>query len=177
MTGVNVRIAKAFLCVVSVCVSAFVGADVNSHWEKAEEYMFLSGSADFLNNTIEIQEAAIDQQTELMFHTLTTQQFMSDDIDVHLEKHNIAAKKIVRELFSAQSMKERIVPLYMANFSEAELDELIRFYKSPIGVVMRERLPLILMQSNEIDRELAQEVFDLMAPINEALERDLGILQ
>jgi len=168
---------KNILATIVLSLSAISWADTDSHWSKAEEYVALSGSSVFLQNMIERQEQALDAETELIFNTLKTQEFMSDEISVHLVEHNAQAKKVMHRVFGVEVVSERIIPLYMANFSESELDQLIAFYKSDIGTSLRERLPVILIQTNEVDMELAREFIEAMIPINEKLQKDLGLVQ
>ena len=164
------------LLLVIVQFASFARADTETHWAKADEFIRLSGSAAVLENMAQGQEAIISQETEMMFEALESQFFKREDIEIYLEAHNSEAKRIMRKVFDPERIREQLIPMYMAYFNEAELDELIAFHKSPIGVAMRERLPVILIHSNELGMEWAQEFLREMEPINLKLQKDLGIV-
>ncbi len=45
---------------------------------------------------------------------------------------------------------DSLVPVYASHFSQAELDQLVRFYESPIGKHLSEVQPLILQESMQV---------------------------
>jgi hypothetical protein len=49
--------------------------------------------------------------------------------------------------FSQSEITQLSIPIYLSNFSEEELAELVGFYKSPIGRKVVERTPIIMEQS------------------------------
>jgi hypothetical protein len=56
------------------------------------------------------------------------------------------------EVLSARSdeLLGKMVPLYAKRFSEAELDELLAFYRSPIGRKTTETMPALMQESMEL---------------------------
>ncbi len=42
-----------------------------------------------------------------------------------------------------------MVPIYASHFSQAELEQLVRFYESPLGKRLNEVQPLIVQESME----------------------------
>jgi uncharacterized protein len=45
---------------------------------------------------------------------------------------------------------ELVVPIYAKHFTEKEINQLIQFYRSPIGQKVIEKLPLITQDSHEV---------------------------
>src|SRR5881409_1695630 len=45
---------------------------------------------------------------------------------------------------------DSLVPVYASHFSQAELDQLVRFYESPLGKHLSEVQPLILQESMQV---------------------------
>jgi len=45
---------------------------------------------------------------------------------------------------------DSLVPIYASHFSQAELDQLVRFYESPLGKHLSEVQPLILQESMQV---------------------------
>jgi hypothetical protein len=62
------------------------------------------------------------------------------------------------EMLSARSdeLLAQIVPLYAKHFTEAELDELLAFYRSPIGRKTNETMPGLMQESMELVAKEAQ---------------------
>ncbi len=54
---------------------------------------------------------------------------------------------LARARRSLPQLVDAIVPVYAAHFSQAELDQLVRFYESPLGKHLSEVQPLILQES------------------------------
>ena len=56
------------------------------------------------------------------------------------------------EVLGARSdeLLEKMVPLYAKHFTEAELDELLAFYRSPIGRKTSETMPGLMQESMEL---------------------------
>lgn len=57
-----------------------------------------------------------------------------------------------------ESLVDLIVPIYVKHFEEAELDELIAFYASPIGRKTVERLPAITAESMSVGQAWGEEI-------------------
>jgi len=45
---------------------------------------------------------------------------------------------------------DSLIPIYAGHFTKAELDQLVRFYESPIGRRLAEQQPLILQESVQV---------------------------
>ena len=45
---------------------------------------------------------------------------------------------------------DSLVPVYASHFSQAELDQLVRFYESPLGKHLSEVQPLVLQESMQV---------------------------
>lgn len=50
----------------------------------------------------------------------------------------------------SDELLEKMVPLYAKHFTEAELDELLAFYRSPIGRKTTETMPGLMQESMEL---------------------------
>ena len=56
------------------------------------------------------------------------------------------------EVLAARSdeLMEKMVPLYASHFTESDLDELLAFYRSPIGRKTSETMPGLMQESMEL---------------------------
>jgi hypothetical protein len=53
----------------------------------------------------------------------------------------------VGQAFDVDQIVELSIPIYMRNFDEKELEQLVAFYKSPLGEKVIERMPLVMQES------------------------------
>ncbi len=62
---------------------------------------------------------------------------------------------------------DSLVPIYAAYFTKAELDQLLRFYESPIGRRLAQQQPIILQESVQVGQRwgsaIGREVGDSLA--------------
>ena len=59
---------------------------------------------------------------------------------------------VTDEIFEARSaaLLEKMIPLYDKHFTEAEIDELLAYYHSPIGKKLIETMPALMEESMQI---------------------------
>lgn len=69
---------------------------------------------------------------------------------------------------STEEFSKLYIPIYSKYYTESDLDELIKFYKTPIGQKTISNLPLIMNESMEVGREWGQNLAKkLIDKINE----------
>jgi hypothetical protein len=54
---------------------------------------------------------------------------------------------------STEEFSKLYIPIYSKYYTESDLDELIKFYKTPIGQKTISNMPLIMNESMEVGRE------------------------
>lgn len=65
--------------------------------------------------------------------------------------------KWVQSTLSWDNMGPRMTDLYMRTFTEAEIRELIAFYKTPIGQKTLQQMPMLMQEGMKIGTDLAKE--------------------
>ncbi|MBO4427787.1 MAG: DUF2059 domain-containing protein [Bacteroidales bacterium] len=118
---------KPFSLVMALVAASLLGAAeiASSHDEAALEYLRAKGTPELLERhcklMLEKQLAAAPEYAE----------------------HREALAKFYRDTFGFEALKDDLVKLYTAEYSEAELRELARFYSSELGrksVAVEEKL-------------------------------------
>ena len=150
-------------------------ADNESHWRKAEELIQLSPTGKLVEDMVQKLEGLLEQQVISMHQSLTTEYLMPSEINKHLDIYEKKAKEVLHEKLSKESFYMELIPMYMANFSEAELDQILEFHRSPIGKIVNERMPLVLTQSEEIGAELSRAYFQEIQKLNIELGKTIGL--
>lgn len=60
--------------------------------------------------------------------------------------------------FKAEELIDLIIPIYKKHFTQAEIQQLIAFYKTPIGQKVTATLPIIASESMQIGQQWGQEI-------------------
>jgi hypothetical protein len=71
------------------------------------------------------------------------------------------------------NIKEDYINLYVDVFSESELRELIRFYKTPLGQKLIEKTPLLMQRSMRIGQQKMMRVMPEIQAISREMMQDL----
>lgn len=101
-----------------------------------------------------------DQLMEQMFpqiKQMLAQQFEQTDLTAEQSRlmENFFDKifNVMKEEMSWDKMKDDFIQLYMSVYTEAEVNELISFYESPIGRKTLEKMPLLMEKSMSISQK------------------------
>ena len=66
-------------------------------------------------------------------------------------------KAFLNKYMGWASLKDDMAKLYMANFSESELNELNKFYQTPLGKKTVQKMPTLMTKGAEIGQKRVQE--------------------
>ena len=112
-------------------------------------------------------EATHRQAAESLLSLMDMDKLMSESIDQMLEmqvKQNPAIgqfkdemKKFLSKYMSWSSMKEDMIKIYTAEFTEQELKELLAFYQTPLGKKTVAKMPKLMAKGAELGQQRVQE--------------------
>ena len=107
------------------------------------------------------------QAAEQLLALMDMDKLMSESIDQMLEmqvKQNPAIgqfkeemKKFLSKYMSWAAMKEDMVKIYTAEFTEQELKELLAFYQTPLGKKTVSKMPKLMAKGAELGQQRVQE--------------------
>ena len=127
----------------------------DTYRESVRELLRLTGSG-------EIGE----QMANATFRAVTTSLRQSNP---ELPPRAIAiAREVAAEEFGAlfadeARLLDAFVPIYRKHFSKRELDELIAFYRTPLGTKVVHAMPAVVEESNQVGQRWAQEAMPRFA--------------
>ncbi len=84
-------------------------------------------------------------------------------VEVQLQQNPAlqAKKQVLHKFFddymSFDSLRDEVVSLYTAEFSEAELKQIAAFYRSPVGRKITDKMPDLLGKAAQIGAQRVQE--------------------
>lgn len=97
---------------------------------------------------------------------------MNEQIEINpeLKPYQGVIQKWAREIFASEEAKNAFATAYAETFSEAELRELIAFYRTPLGRRLAENQTALVLRGAEIGRRLADaHQAELMQRLQEAM--------
>jgi hypothetical protein len=77
-----------------------------------------------------------------------------------LGEHEALLRSFLEEQIGWSSMKNELVSMYMAAFTEPELAEINAFYSTPAGQKLIQRLPELIQQRDQLAMQRMQENID-----------------
>jgi hypothetical protein len=155
------RLRALCTAVALVCASGQVFADAASHAASAETFLKLA-HADKLGTPVYMQ---VQQMFEQRFVETKAPESKKATLETYQAKANAALDSSI----GWEKLKPDMIKLYTANFTEAELKDLIAFYKSPLGVKVQAKMPELAQQS----AQLTQGKLEAAVPVVNKLLADM----
>ncbi len=132
-----------------------------SKYEKIDELMSLM-DADAMFDSMY-------SQMEAMLKNLSTEFGVQPDEQEIFDSHYSKMIGLMKSEMSWDKLKDPTIEIYRKTFTEAEIDGMLKFYKSEIGQSTLKKLPAIMQESMKMSQTLVKE----MMPKIQALSADL----
>jgi len=155
------RLRAICTAVALVCASGQVFADAASHAASAETFLKLA-HADKLGTPVYMQ-------VQQMFAQRFEQTKAPAAKKALLETYQAKANTALDQAIGWDKLKPDMVKLYTANFSESELNDLVKFYQSPLGKKVLEKMPQLTQQS----AQMTQAKLESAVPVVNKLLEDM----
>ncbi len=136
------RLPAFCAALILTCGSAQVLADAKSHAADAERFLLLA-RADKL-------AVPVYAQVQQMFAQRFAESNAPQTEKAVLETFQAQANTALEQAVGWDKLKPDMVKLYTSNFNEQEMKELIRFYESPLGKKVLEKMPTLTAQSAQL---------------------------
>lgn len=112
-------------------------------------------------------EASHRKAVESLFTLMEMESLLSQSVDSMLAMqvqqnpaiapYQAQMKAFLNKYMGWASLKDDMAKLYMANFSESELNELNKFYQTPLGKKTVQKMPTLMTKGAEIGQKRVQE--------------------
>jgi len=136
------RLPAFCAALILTCGSAEVLADAKSHAADAERFLLLA-RADKL-------AVPVYAQVQQMFAQRFAESNAPQSDKAVLETYQAQANAALEQAVGWDKLKPDMVKLYTSNFDEQEMKDLIRFYESPLGKKVLEKMPTLTAQSAQL---------------------------
>lgn len=156
-----IRLRAFCTAAVLVCASGSVFADQASHNASAEAFLMMA-HADKLGTPVYMQ-------VQEMFAQRFAQSQAPDAKRPVLDSYQAKANAALDSAIGWDKLKPDMIKLYTDNFSEAELKDLVKFYQSPLGQKVLQKMPQVTQQS----AQLTQSKLESAVPVVNKLLADM----
>lgn len=84
-------------------------------------------------------------------------------------KSNLSEKMLEKfeEKFNSQDVKKEISLSFQSNFSPEDISEMLKFYKTPVGIKAIEKIPEIMNESSQVIMKVVQDIMLEFMPLND----------
>ncbi|TVQ78026.1 MAG: DUF2059 domain-containing protein [Bradymonadales bacterium] len=89
-----------------------------------------------------------------------------------LEEYRSMIEEFYREIFSGDDFRRGNIEIYVDSFTAAELRELVKFYKTPVGQKAMREWPKLFQRGAELGERLSQEAAPTLFERIEAAEAE-----
>ena len=159
------RLRAICTAVALVCASGQVFADAASHAASAETFLKLA-HADKLGTPVYMQ-------VQQMFAQRFEQTKAPAAKKALLETYQAKANTALDQAIGWNKLKPDMVKLYTANFSESELNDLVKFYQSPLGKKVLEKMPQLTQQSAQMTQAKLESAVPVVNKLLEDMTNEL----
>ena len=133
------KLLLPILIALSLLQPSALRADEASHKKAAESLLALMGMETLLSQSVDQMLAMQVQQNPT------------------IAPYQAQMKTFLSKYMSWASLKDDIAKIYMAEFSESELNELNKFYQTPLGKKTVQKVPALMTKAAEIGQKRVQE--------------------
>ena len=148
--------------VVLASASSFALADAKSHAADAERFLKLA-NADKLTTPVYAQVQQLCEQAKAPAKKAV------------LESYTARANQALDSTIGWEKIKPEMVKLYTDNFTEDELEGLIKFYQSDLGKKMIATLPRLSAQSAQLTQAKLEQAVPKVNGILAEMDKELGV--
>ena len=82
--------------------------------------------------------------------------------------------ELITNTVNWDKIKPQMTDLYVSNFSENEINDMLAFYRSPTGKKFVEKMPVIMQKSMEIGQKQSRTMIPKLNRLLEQMKKELG---
>ena len=140
--------------IMNMLLSSLAVAGEDTHRQAAEKLLYIAG-----------MEKALEQSIEQMLNIQLQQQ-------PSLAPYKEIMLRFLKKHMGFESLKEDIVAIYIEEFTEKELNEIIAFYETPTGRKTIEKMPKLMAKGAQLGvSRVQQNIGELQQMIKAESER------
>jgi hypothetical protein len=152
--------------VITLVFSLGLSAQEDTFRAPVEKLLLLMKQDQLVNQMFDQMKPVLAQQFQQM--NLTEKQ------SAMVNKYYDQVFEVMKAEMSWEKIKDDFIQIYMAVFTEEEIQELIVFYQSPIGRKLVEKQPLLLQQSMALSQKYIQNILPKIQEITQEMIKEIN---
>ncbi|MDO3385810.1 DUF2059 domain-containing protein [Gilvimarinus sp. SDUM040013] len=116
---------------------------------------------------------AMYSQMESMMQNMSTEMGITPSEKPIFDEYYRKMTAVLKEEVSWQKMRPIAVDIYDRNFNEAEITDMLNFYKTPTGQSILQKMPIVMQDSMQMSQGLVQNALPKIQAIAAELSADL----
>ncbi len=116
---------------------------------------------------------AVYAQMDGMMKQSTQGMVLSEAQRPIMEKHLAKSAALIKQELSWDKIKHPMAEAYARVYTEAEVRDIIEFYKSPAGQKMLAKMPELMQESMVLIQESMKDLMPKIAALQQALQKEL----
>tara|TARA_B110000967_G_scaffold205487_1_gene250128 strand:+ start:1589 stop:2092 length:504 start_codon:yes stop_codon:yes gene_type:complete len=142
-------------------------AETDSKREQVEDLLELMDTSSIINSMY--------SQMEIMLQNMSKELGVKPSEKVIFDEYYSKMVNVMREEMSWAKMKEPMINIYMNNFNEKEISDVIAFYKSDTGQAFIAKTPKLTQESMQIGQNLTTTAIPRIREISKQLKQQLAL--
>ena len=160
------KIKSASIIFLLLLFSQLSFADQISH-RKAVDELFI------LMKTSKMMDSVKIQTKKILFQQLREQDIPEAKKPI-FNKYMSKMIELITNTVNWDKIKPQMTDLYVSNFSENEINDMLAFYRSPTGKKFVEKMPVIMQKSMEIGQKQSRTMIPKLNRLLEQMKKELG---
>lgn len=159
------KVSIVFLFFIAICSSTHSIASEESHRAAIEKMLRLTN----VDKMIEPMFAQIEGMLKKQY----SQMGVSEEQLPILEKYNNKLFSFMKEEMGWPKMRDDFINIYARVYTEEEIMEINKFYSSPAGKKMIEKMPLLMQETMTLTQKNMQRLLPKIQQISEEMAQEV----
>mgnify|MGYP001074033524 CR=1 FL=1 len=158
---------KCILIGILLIFSVSASAETDSRREQVEDLLELMDASSIINSMY--------SQMDIMLQNMSKELGVKPSEKVIFDEYYSKMINVMREEMSWAKMKEPMINIYLNNFNEKEISDVIAFYKSDTGQAFITKTPKLTQESMQIGQNLTTAAIPRIREISKQLKQQLAL--
>ena len=158
---------KCILIGILLIFSVSASAETDSRREQVEDLLELMDASSIINSMY--------SQMDIMLQNMSKELGVKPSEKVIFDEYYSKMINVMREEMSWAKMKEPMINIYLNNFNEKEISDVIAFYKSDTGQAFITKTPKLTQESMQIGQKLTTAAIPRIRERSKQLKQQLAL--
>lgn len=116
-------------------------------------------------------------QMDQMFAGMGQQLGVQPTEQAAFENYMNSVSALMREEMSWEKMREPIIDIYLAHYSEKEIQDMLAFYQSETGRSMVTKMPIVMDESMKLSQQMFADMMPKLQMLALEFQRELQLIR